>query len=74
MGKRLDWEIWDEGDSLKKGKVIGVVEDFNYKGLHNSVEDVVLQIDRTHSLTWYQEQGRETLIILLLLLKNSTVR
>lgn len=47
IGKRLNWEMWDDGDTLKRGQVIGVVADFNYKSLHNAVENVVLQIDRT---------------------------
>ncbi|WP_421873168.1 FtsX-like permease family protein [Marinoscillum sp.] len=47
LGKRLNWEMWDDGDTLKRGEVIGVIRDFNYKSLHNAVENVVLQIDRT---------------------------
>lgn len=46
IGQPLHWEVWDDADTLKKGRVIGVIEDFNYKSLHNSVESAVLQIDR----------------------------
>lgn len=48
LGKPVHWEMWNDTDTLKKGKVIGVVDDFNYKSLHNSVENVVLHIDRTN--------------------------
>lgn len=48
IGKPLHWEMWNDADTLKRGRVIGVVEDFNYKSLHNSVESVVLQIDRSN--------------------------
>ncbi|MEQ9376419.1 MAG: FtsX-like permease family protein [Imperialibacter sp.] len=46
IGRPLHWGMWNEADTLKKGRVIGVVEDFNYKSLHSAVESAVLQIDR----------------------------
>ncbi len=46
IGRPLHWQMWNDADTLKKGRVVGVVEDFNYKSLHNPVENVVLQIDR----------------------------
>ncbi|WP_229311687.1 ABC transporter permease [Larkinella rosea] len=46
LGKLLAWHPWGakNPDSLKTGKVIGVVEDFNYKSLYDKVEVAVLQI------------------------------
>lgn len=47
IGQRIDWEEWSPQDSLnpvKKGKVIGVVEDFHYKSLHEKVTASVIQI------------------------------
>lgn len=44
IGQRLDWELWGAEDSLKQGRVIGVVRDFHYKGLQEKVGTVVLHI------------------------------
>jgi putative ABC transport system permease protein len=47
IGQRLNWPEWAPTDSLnpiKKGKVIGVVEDFHYKSLHEKVTASVIQI------------------------------
>ena len=46
LGKTLYWHVWGASnpDSLKEGKVIGVVKDFNYKSLYDKVETTVLQI------------------------------
>ncbi|MDO9376045.1 MAG: ABC transporter permease [Ferruginibacter sp.] len=46
LGQTLSWKIWNDTnpDSLKVGKVIGVVKDFNYKSLYDKVEVAVLQI------------------------------
>ncbi len=46
IGKNLAWHPWNASnpDSLKTGKIIGVVKDFNYKSLYNKVETTVLQI------------------------------
>jgi putative ABC transport system permease protein len=46
LGKDISWEKW-EPDSLnpvKKGKIIGVIQDFHYKSLHEKVTATVLQI------------------------------
>ena len=46
IGQRLNWNKW-EPDSLnpvKKGQVIGVVQDFHYKSLHEKVTTSVIQI------------------------------
>jgi putative ABC transport system permease protein len=43
IGKNLDWKQWHNG-SLKKGTVIGVVKDFNFKSLREKVTPAVLQI------------------------------
>src|SRR5206468_1751138 len=44
--KDLFWHPWNatNPDSLKTGKIIGVVKDFNYKSLYDKVETTVLQI------------------------------
>ncbi|PWT76069.1 MAG: macrolide ABC transporter permease [Bacteroidetes bacterium] len=46
LGKTLSWHPWDGNnpDSLKIGKIIGVVKDFNYKSLYDKIEPAVLQI------------------------------
>ncbi|MEP6846256.1 MAG: ABC transporter permease [Panacibacter sp.] len=46
IGKQMMWNVWDASvpDSLKVGKVIGVVKDFNYKSLYEEISPAVLQI------------------------------
>jgi putative ABC transport system permease protein len=46
LGQTLYWHPWDGNnpDSLKVGRVIGVVRDFNYKSLYNKIEPAALQI------------------------------
>jgi len=46
IGQRLLWQVWDakQKDSMKDGRVIGVVKDFNYKSLYDKMEVTVLQI------------------------------
>jgi len=42
LGKRMQWGINLEGGAARDGRVIGVINDFNYVSLHNSVEPLVL--------------------------------
>jgi putative ABC transport system permease protein len=46
LGQKLEWKVWvsKTPDSLKKGRVIGVVKDFNYKKLHEKINSAVIQI------------------------------
>ena len=46
LGQDLAWHPWGASnpDSLKTGKIIGVVKDFNYKSLYDKMEITVLQI------------------------------
>jgi putative ABC transport system permease protein len=46
LGKTLYWDVWEsqQPDSLKEGKIIGVVKDFHYKSLYDKVVATVLQI------------------------------
>jgi putative ABC transport system permease protein len=47
IGQPLHWNEWAPTDSLnpvKKGKVIGVVQDFHYKSLHEKVTTSVIQL------------------------------
>jgi putative ABC transport system permease protein len=47
IGQPMSWEEWAPTDSLspvKKGKVIGVVQDFHYKSLHEKVTTSVIQL------------------------------
>jgi putative ABC transport system permease protein len=46
IGQDLYWHPWGASnpDSLKTGKIIGIVKDFNYKSLYDKVETTVLQI------------------------------
>lgn len=44
IGTPVNWSIWGTQDSLKRGRIIGVVEDFNYKSLHNEISSGVLHM------------------------------
>jgi putative ABC transport system permease protein len=46
IGQPLVWEVWDSQtpDSLKKGQIIGVVNNFHLKSLYDKVSATVLQI------------------------------
>ncbi|TPE42973.1 ABC transporter permease [Pontibacter mangrovi] len=46
IGQPLLWPVWNKEftDSLKEGKIIGVVKDFHFKSLYEKVEPTVLQI------------------------------
>jgi putative ABC transport system permease protein len=46
LGKTLFWNVWsqEKPDSLKEGKIIGVVKDFHFKSLYDKVDPTVLQI------------------------------
>lgn len=44
IGKDINWQVWSDG-GWKEGKIIGVVKDFNFKSLHEGIENVVLHID-----------------------------
>jgi putative ABC transport system permease protein len=47
IGQPMSWNEWAPTDSLhpvKKGKVIGVVQDFHYKSLHEKVSASVIQL------------------------------
>ncbi|HMG91891.1 MAG TPA: ABC transporter permease [Chryseolinea sp.] len=43
IGKPLRWNIWGR-NSLKRGRVIGVIKDFNIKSLRDKLSPVVLHI------------------------------
>jgi putative ABC transport system permease protein len=45
LGQPLAWNPWGaKPDSLKRGKIIGVVKDFHYKSLYDPLEIAILQI------------------------------
>jgi putative ABC transport system permease protein len=44
IGKPLEWNMWGDTDTIKRGKVIAVVKDFHYNSLHEEVQTSVLQI------------------------------
>ncbi|PVY39122.1 ABC transporter permease [Pontibacter virosus] len=44
LGQTLLWPTWDNQDSLREGKIIGVVKDFHFKSLYDKVDPTVLQI------------------------------
>ncbi len=47
LNKEIHWKKWENNavsDSLKRGRVIGVVKDFHYKSLHQEIEPLVLHI------------------------------
>lgn len=45
IGETVHWKTWANNDSLKRGEIIGVVKDFNYKSLHNEMSSAVLHIE-----------------------------
>ncbi|HET9746479.1 MAG TPA: ABC transporter permease [Chitinophagaceae bacterium] len=47
IGQKITWDEWvpaDTSDPVKRGKVIGVVEDFHYKSLHEKITPSVIQV------------------------------
>lgn len=47
IGQPMHWNEWspkDTANPVKKGKIIGVVQDFNYKSLHEKITPSVIQI------------------------------
>jgi len=47
IGQKINWNEWSPTDTLnpvKKGHVIGVVEDFHYKSLHEKITPSVIQV------------------------------
>jgi putative ABC transport system permease protein len=44
LNHELSWNRWDAPDSLKEGKVVGVVKDIHLNSLHESISPVVLHI------------------------------
>ncbi len=44
IGQPLEWKMWSDQDTLKKGQVIGVVKDFHYASLYDPIETAVLHI------------------------------
>ena len=44
IGKPLEWEMWTEQDTIKKGRIIGVVKDFHYNSLHEPIRTSVLHV------------------------------
>jgi putative ABC transport system permease protein len=47
IGRPMHWREWEPVDPqkpVKQGRVVGVVQDFHYKSLHEKVSPVVLQI------------------------------
>ncbi len=45
IGEPVNWKMWRDADTVKRGRIIGVVDDFNFNSLHNPVEKAVLHID-----------------------------
>ncbi len=43
IGRRLNWKRWHD-QKVKKGRIIGVVEDFNFNSLHEKISPTVLHI------------------------------
>ena len=48
LGETVHWSMWSQQDSLKKGKIVGVVNDFNFKSLHNQMTSVVLHMGESY--------------------------
>ncbi|MEL6848503.1 MAG: ABC transporter permease [Bacteroidota bacterium] len=47
VGKRMQWGLMPNNQAANDGKVVGVVEDYHYASLHNSVEPLVLLFNPT---------------------------
>ncbi len=45
LGQSVRWKMWVQGDTFKVGRVIGVVEDFNFKSLHHEVGNVIIHMN-----------------------------
>lgn len=45
IGEPVNWKMWRQEDTVKRGRIIGVVDDFNFNSLHSPVEKAVLHID-----------------------------
>jgi putative ABC transport system permease protein len=43
LGKELDWDMWAE-EGVKRGRIIGVVENFHYGPLRDGIEPVMINI------------------------------
>jgi putative ABC transport system permease protein len=49
IGQPLQWSKWyGEGDSIKRGRVIGVIKDFHYSSLHEKISTTILQLFPEH--------------------------
>jgi putative ABC transport system permease protein len=44
IGHELEWDRWDAPDSVKEGKVIGVVKDIHLNSLQDNITPVILHI------------------------------
>jgi putative ABC transport system permease protein len=44
LGQKMEWKMWAEKDTLKKGEVVGVVKDFHFKSLFDKMDPTILQI------------------------------
>jgi putative ABC transport system permease protein len=47
LGREIYWDKWvgkTEADTVKRGRVIGVVKDFHFKSFHQKIEPLVLHI------------------------------
>lgn len=44
IGKRMQFNFDLEGNAARDGKVIGIIEDYNYGSLHNEIEPVVIML------------------------------
>ncbi|HEX8530539.1 MAG TPA: ABC transporter permease, partial [Cytophagales bacterium] len=47
LGREIYWDKWlgkTEADTVKRGRVIGVVKDFHYKSFHQKIEPLVMHI------------------------------
>lgn len=52
LGKELSWDMWHYSDSLKTGKIIGVVKDFHFRSFREDIATTVIHIypEAYHSL------------------------
>ena len=46
MGKRLQFGFDLQGNVQRDGKVVGIIEDYNYGSLHNEIEPLVIMLPR----------------------------
>ncbi len=46
VGKEFEITVYIQGPVIRKGRIIGLIEDFHYQSLHNQIEPLILYINK----------------------------